>query len=400
MAQSKFDNIFSDDPLGLLAVQTTEDVHERTDSEQRLIDSFEEINEFYEATGQEPQLGADIGEFMLASRLQGIRQNPSKVKTLLPFDFYNLLKCEESKSVTVEDILRDDPLNLLLDSSDEDDIFSLTHVKKSDRIRPDYVSRRTICKNFDEYEALFQKIHSDLKSGRRKMIEYHPSDLSEGKFYVLRGVLVFLEKSEDELQEFVFESGSRMRFDGRTRCIFDNGTESDMLFRSLDKALQKDGFGISEIIENNNAVPEITEEDSQNGFIYVLSSLSPNPQIRRIKNLYKVGYCSGDITDRIKNAKNEPTYLMSDVHVELAVRCFNLNVPNLESTIHSFFKDVNCSFEVYDDQGNKHYPREWFVAPLEIIEETIQLIVDGKIENYRYDTVLQQLVMLQTDAEQ
>lgn len=118
------------------------------------------------------------------------------------------------------------------------------------------------------YEALFQKIHSDLKSGRRKMIEYHPLDLSEGKFYVLRGVLVFLEKSEDELQEFVFESGSRMRFDGRTRCIFDNGTESDMLFRSLDKALQKDGFGISEIIEENNAVPEITEEDSQNGFIY------------------------------------------------------------------------------------------------------------------------------------
>ena len=214
-------------------------------------------------------------------------------------------------------------------------------------------------------------------------------------------MLVFLEKSEDELQEFVFESGSRMRFDGRIRCIFDNGTESDMLFRSLDKALQKDGFGISEIIEKNNAVPEITEEDSQNGFIYVLSILSPNPQIERIKNLYKVDYCSGNITGRIKNAKNEPTYLMSDVHVELAVRCFNLNVPNyLESTIHSFFKDVNYSFEVYDDQGNKRYPREWFVAPLEIIEETIQLIVNGKIGNYRYDTVLQQLVMLQTDAEQ
>lgn len=86
--------------------------------------------------------------------------------------------------------------------------------------------------------------------------------------------------------------------------------------------------------------------------------------------------------------------------MELAVRCFNLNVPNLESTIHTFFKDVNCSFKVYDDQGDKHYPRECFVAPLEIIEETIQLIVDGKIENYRYDTVLQQLVMLQTDAEQ
>lgn len=393
MAQNKFDNIFSDDPLGLLNVQTSEDAPKRTDSEQRLIDSFEEINEYYEANGQEPQLGADIGEFMLASRLQGIRQNPSKVKTLLPFDFYNLLKCEESKSVTVEDILGDDPLNLLLDSSDEGDIFSLTHVKKCDRIRPDYISRRTVCKNFDEYEAIFQKIHSDLSSGRRKMIEYHPADLSQGKFYVLRGVLVFLEKSEDELQEFAFESGSRMRIDGRTRCIFDNGTESDMLFRSLDKALQKDGFGVSEIIEKNNIVPDITEEDSQNGFIYVLSSLSSNPQIRQIKNLYKVGYCSGDITERIRNAKNEPTYLMSDVHVELAVRCFNLNVPNLESTIHSFFRDVNCAFEVYDGQGNRHYPREWFIAPLEVIEETIQLIVQGKIEQYRYDKTLQQLII-------
>lgn len=393
MAQSKFDNIFFDDPLGLLAVQTIEDVHERTDSEQRLIDSFEEINEFYEATGQEPQLGADIGEFMLASRLQGIRQNPSKVKTLLPFDFYNLLKCEESKSVTVEDILGDDPLNLLLDSSDEDDIFSLTHVKKSDRIRPDFVSRRTVCKNFDEYEALFQKIHSDLKSGKRKMIEYHPSDLCEGRFYVLRGVLVFLEKSDDELQNFTFESGSRVRADGRTRCIFDNGTESGMLFRSLDKALQKDGFGISEIIERTDDVPEITDEDHQNGYIYVLSSLSSNPQIKQIKNLYKVGYCSGDITERIKNAKNEPTYLMSEVHVELAVRCFNLNVPSLESAIHAFFKDVNCSFEVTDAEGNKHYPREWFIAPLDVIQETIRLIVDGEIEQYKYDADIQQLIM-------
>jgi hypothetical protein len=111
-----------------------------------------------------------------------------------------------------------------------------------------------------------------------------------------------------------------------------------------------------------------------------------------MKDLYKIGYCSGDITERIKNAVNEPTYLMSDVRVELAVRCYNLNVANLENTIHSFFNKVNVEFEVYDKDGNKHYPREWFIAPLSVIQEVIQLIVDDKISQYEYNADLQVLV--------
>ena len=84
---------------------------------------------------------------------------------------------------------------------------------------------------------------------------------------------------------------------------------------------------------------------------------------------------------------------MSDVKVELAVRCFNLNVRALEGTIHQFFNKVNVNFEVYDKEGNKHYPREWFIAPLEIIQEVIQLIVDGKIDLYKYDDAVQMLVL-------
>lgn len=149
-------------------------------------------------------------------------------------------------------------------------------------------------------------------------------------------MLLYLERSNAEEQEMQYESGTRVRNDGRTRCIFDNGTESDMLHRSLYKALLKDGFGVSERIEQGEAVTEISDADIQNGYIYVLSSLSSNPQIRAKKNLYKVGCCSGDVTERIKNAVNEPTYLMSEVKVELAVRCFNLNVRALEGTIHQF----------------------------------------------------------------
>lgn len=387
---SKFDCIFSDDPLGLLDVQVNEEKKERSTSETRLIESFEEINQFYEENGREPKIGADIGEFMLASRLQGIRKNPGKVKTLLPFDFYNLLKIDESKSITVEDILGDDPLNLLI-AEDDNSIFDLTHVKKSERIRPDYVSRRTKCLDFESYETLFQTVHDDLKVGRRKLVEFKEENLKEGKFFVLRGVLLFLEKSDNKESTFEFESGTRIRTDGRTRCIFDNGTESTMLYRSLYKALLQDGFEVSDYQEMATE-HAVSDEDKQNGYIYVLSSLSNNHQIAAVENLYKIGCCSGSVSERIKNAANEPTYLLSEVKVILTARCYNINVFQLEGAIHDFFSKSNVSFEVIDKSGNTHHPKEWFIAPLSIIEEAISLIVSDDISKYEYNPEMRLIV--------
>ena len=386
----KFQDIFSDDPLGLLNVQQNEEKKERTSSENRLIESFEEINQFFEEHGREPKVGSDIEEFMLASRLQGIRNNPAKVKILLPFDFYDLLRCEESKSVTVEDILGDDPMNLLL--ADEDDgIYNITHVKKVDRIRPDYVSRRTKCKDFESYETLFQTVHDDLKAGRRKLVEFKEENLKEGKFFVLRGILLFLEKSDNKDSTFEFESGTRIRTDGRTRCIFDNGTESTMLYRSLYKALLQDGFEVSDYQEES-IQKDISADDKQNGYIYVLASKSTNPQIRAVDDLYKIGCCSGAVSDRIKNAANEPTYLLSEVKIVLTARCYNINVFQLEGAIHDFFSKSNVSFEVIDRDGNIHHPKEWFVAPIAIIEEAINLIVNDDITKYTYNPEMKLIV--------
>lgn len=387
---SKFDSIFSDDPLGLLEIQLNEDKKERTTADKRLIESFEEINQFYEENGREPKVGSDIGEFMLASRLQGIRNNPGKVKTLLPFDFHNLLKCEESKSITVEDILGDDPMNLLVGDEDSS-IFNLTHVKRSERIRPDYVSRRTKCLDFESYEALFQTVHDDLKAGRRKLVEFKEENLKEGKFFVLRGILLFLEKSDNKESIFEFESGTRIRSDGRTRCIFDNGTESTMLYRSLYKALLQDGFEVSEYQEME-AEHHISDEDKQNGYIYVLSSLSTNPQVANTPDLYKIGCCSGAVSDRIKNAANEPTYFLNDVKIILTARCYNINLFQLEGAIHDFFSKSNISFEVIDKDGNIHHPKEWFIAPLSIIEEAISLIVNDDISKYEYNAEMKLIV--------
>jgi len=392
MNKKKFDDIFAQDSLGLLEVEENKSVKSRTPKEQRLINSFEEINNFYEEYDREPLLGGAINEFMLASRLQGIKDDPKKVKELLPFDFYDLLKHEESKSITVEDILVDDPLNLLDVEETDDNIYTLKYVKKTDRIRPDYISRRNICKNFSEYEAMFKTVHENLKNGTRKLTVFKEKDLIPGRFFVLRGVLLYLEQAENNEQMLNYDSGTRIRKDGRTRIIFDNGTESDMLYRSLYKALLKDGFGVSEFESEVVEEKEISELDVQNGYIYVLSSMSMDKEIRNLENLYKVGYCSGDVTARIRNASNEPTYLMNDVKIELIVRCFNLNVKELETTIHRFFREVNVEFEVHDSEGKIYYPREWFIAPLPVIEESIQLIVDEKSKEYKYNSDLQMLV--------
>lgn len=389
--KDKLSEIFESDLLGLLAVDEPK-AAPASPQDSRLIDSFQEISDFYETNQRCPELGDDIGEYRLASRLAAIKKDPKKVKTLLPYDYYNLLESEETKSVSVEELISDDPLGLLDGDDDADSIYTLSHVKPSERLRPDYIAHRKVCKDFDLYEEAFQQIHDDLEHGRRRLVEFKEGDLHEGRYYVLRGVVLYLEQNLAVKQKIEYMSGAKVRREGRTRCIFDNGTESSMLYRSLGKALKLDGFCISDLIEQSEGSVSIDASDVQNGYIYVLRSLSRAPQIRSIRNLYKIGYCSGDVTTRIKNAIHEPTYLMNDVEVVLTVRCYNLDVPYLEASIHSFFSNVNVYFEVRDDEGIMHYPKEWFTVPLNIIEEAIPLIVDKKIDSYRYDKNLQMII--------
>lgn len=389
--KDKLSEIFESDLLGLLAVDEPK-ATPVSPQDSRLIDSFQEISDFYETNQRCPELGDDIGEYRLASRLAAIKKDPKKVKTLLPYDYYNLLESEETKSVSVEELISDDPLGLLDGDDEADSIYTLSHVKPSERLRPDYIAHRKVCKDFDLYEEAFQRIHDDLEHGRRRLVEFKEGDLHEGCYYVFRGVVLYMEQNLAVKQKIEYKSGAKVRREGRTRCIFDNGTESSMLYRSLGKALKLDGFCISDLIEKNESSVSIDSNDVQNGYIYVLRSLSRAPQIRSIRNLYKIGYCSGDVTTRIKNAVHKPTYLMNDVEVVLTVRCYNLDVPYLEASIHSFFSNVNVYFEVRDDEGIMHYPKEWFTVPLNIIEEAIPLIVDKKIDSYRYDKNLQMII--------
>src|SRR5699024_2046405 len=162
--------------------------------------------------------------------------------------------------------------------------------------------------------------------------------------------------------------------------IFENGTYSNLLFRSLGKQIQKGGKLITNTYESINQelfinTSGVAEEDIQTGWIYVLKSKSKNPEIASIKNLYKIGFSSIPVDERIRNAKNEATYLYADVVKVVTYACYNRNAEVLEQLLHRFFASACLDVDLFNEKGLRITPREWFVVPLEVIEEAIDLIL-------------------------
>lgn len=369
------------DPLGLLQISEDRCTSRHSD-DSVLRNNFEDIVSYSEDHGKEPESNlGNIYEYQLYCRLKVIRNSPEMVKYLKPFDLHGLL--EASREITLEQVISADPLGLLSDETDEQDIFTLRNVKQSERINPEFISRRKKCPDFELYKPLFDNILEELESGKRKLAQYKSSELKENGFYVLNGVIVYLSKVDGSVESYAFESGCRERFDGRTVCIFDNGTYSEMLFRSLDKALQKDGYCISEIITEEKNPVEITDEDLSHGYIYVLKSF--HPKLRGEKDIYKIGCTTTSVSERIKNAKNQATYLFADVEIVETYKCYNISAHDVEQAIHSFLDNVRLNIDIPDTNGNIAKPREWFHVKLEIVEEIVELLQNNTINNYIFD---------------
>lgn len=384
------DDIFDDD-FGLLDSKSKSSSIKSADD--RLIDSFEEINVFVDKNNREPN-ASSMSEYGLLARLKTFRQDDDKKKILKPFDRHDLLGYVELDSLSLDDVFSDDDFGLL-DSDEDLSIFRLKNVpNQENRAETDFVAQRKPMKEkeFKPYEAMFQKVHKEIKEGKRRIFPFHniEKNLHVNNFYIIEGVLLYLESAEVEIAQRRLKSGDRIRRDGRTFTVFENGTYSNMLYRSLGKQIQKNGKLITapeytienELFINANLVKE---EDFQTGWIYVLKSKSTNPQISSIKDLYKIGFSTLPVDDRIKNAKDEATYLFADVKKIATYACFNRNADKLEILLHRFFAPACLNVDLYDDKGQRISPREWFVVPFEIIEEAIQLILNESIVNYRYD---------------
>lgn len=387
--RSELVDLIQNDPFDLLKSDYVKKGISENDS--ALINSFEEIQSFIEEHNCEPQSNlSNMIEFKLFARLKAIRSDAKKIKILSKYDFGGLLKGNDIKEITIEDIISDDS-NKLLGEEEDSEIFKLKHVKSIERIKPDYLSRRKVCKDFSLYKEMFNILHEELATKKRRLIKYTSSDLNAGNFYALDGIIFYLKSIEGDTNKYVFNSGERERFDGRTLCVFDNGTQSDMLFRSLDKAMQLDGYSISASINDTsiNLTAE-GESDVLNGYIYVLAS--KNPDVKDFANLYKIGHTTGSVADRIKNAKKEATYLFNDVDIISTHRCLNIQSYNLEQTIHDFFSAVKLDIELFDNRNNIYKPREWFKVSHDVVKDAINLIVSNQINDYLYDPAVNQVI--------
>jgi hypothetical protein len=386
--------IFENDPLGLLVIKPTNSTGRNED--ERLVASFQEINLFYEQNNREPELGGGIQEHQLYSRLKSIRENSIKIEMLKVHDIYGLLDYTPKEVTSLDDILNDDVLGILGD--DDTGLFELKHVTRfKERESTDFVARRKKCKNFNDYEHLFVSVQRELKEGKRKLLDFKFGNLQQGSFYVHNGLVFYVEKINITQLEHYRTDGKRIREDGRTRLIFENGTESEMLRNSIQKRLIENGKIISENADTINKqfrenFSTVNEEDEAAGFIYILKSKSDKQEIKEINNLYKIGFSKVSVKERIKNAAQEPTYLMAEVKIVMAYKCYNMNPQKLEQLVHGFFGRSCLNIDVFDINGNRHTPREWFIAPLHVIEKAIHYIIAGSIINYKYDDINEEII--------
>jgi hypothetical protein len=386
---------FTDEDDALLAELGVEVEQGKTAShtprEERIIAGFEEIERFFEQAGRPPAHGEDkdIFERLYAVRLDRIRASLECREALSGLDKYGLL---EAAPVLPED-LDDDMLlaELGVDAPAEQDITRLTHVRTRAEIRAaEDVASRKPCDDFSNFKPLFLAIQNDLKTGLRQSRRFkQDAQIRQGEFFILSGQLVYVAEVGTEIKA---PNGAT---DARLRVIYDNGTESDLLMRSLQRALYKDEAGRRITDPTNGPLfsDEAEEEDLSSGTIYVLRSHSDHPLIQKHRDvIHKIGVTSGDVARRLANAKLDPTFLMADVEIVATYTLSNISRTKLENLLHRFFEPTKLEIEIKDRFGHPIAPREWFLVPLFVIDEAIQRIKDRTIIDYEYDAKTQKIV--------
>lgn len=361
----------------------------RTAKEQRIIAGFEEIERFVQEHGRAPEHGEnrDIFERIYAVRLHQMRESAECLAVLKGLDPRGLLSGNNQAGEDADDDEPDDDellASLGVEASAENDVTQLVHVRSREEINAaEEIAQRTPCRDFKEFKPIFEKVQRDLETGERQTGKYKEyAEIVKGDLFILDGQKVVVA----ELRErFVSEYG---RPDRRLRVVYDNGTESDLLLRSLQRALYKDkasrritepGFG--------PLFAEVEEEgDLATGYIYVLRSESDHPFIAEHRSLiHKIGVTGGDVKSRVANAKKDPTYLLADVEIVAVYKLANVNRKALEALLHKFFGNARLDLELKDRFGSQVEPREWFLVPLPVIDEAIEKIKDGTIGAFRYD---------------
>lgn len=367
---------------------------QQSEQQERIVAGFEDIEHFVNTYGRPPQHNhnATIFERLYAARLDTIRGSTECRNALADSDNNGLLhntltEYSDSSNAIAANAIDDDALlaELGVSVDNEHSIATLIHVPtRTEKRAVDDVAQRKPCLDFNDFKPLFDNVQNDLKSGVRTSRRFKEhAKIQQGELFILGGQITYVAHIGKEIKT---PNGAR---DARLRVIYDNGTESDLLLRSLQRALYKDTAGrrIGDPFAGPLFADQQEHNDIESGTIYVLRSKSQHPDIKKhYQILHKIGVTSGDIENRIIHAKDDPTFLMSEVTVVATYKLANINRVQLESIIHKFFESARLTIAIKDRFGKAIIPREWFLVPLFIIDEAVSKIKEGTIVNYRYDS--------------
>ena len=374
--------------LGALGVQMEpKKAKTYTPLQARLIAGFEDILKFMSETGQAPQHGEerDIFERLYAVRLDQLRKSPDAVALLSDLDTQNLLTGDSNVKATepTDDELLS-ALGVETNPDDKTDITNIKHVAPiAHRQAAEEIANREVCRDFDKFKPLFEQVTADIRTGVREMREgIKFDDIEVGRIFILGGQIMYIaEKGEMK------KAPNEQHWDARLRIVFDNGTQSKMLLRSLLRRANDDKS--ARTLTSADAGPlfsDAAEVENESGTIYVLRSLSELPEIQSIRDvILKIGVTGGSVKQRISNAKNEATYLLGDVEIVDEYKLYNINRVKLERLIQRIFADARLSITIKDRFGKPVQPNEWFMLTRSAIEQAVNLIQSGDIQHYKYD---------------
>ena len=360
----------------------------RSPQQERIVAGFEDVQRFYQQHGRAPLHGEerDIFERLYAVRLDRLRELEECRSLLEPLDHQGLLDgAQESVSEEPDDLDDAELLAMLGVSGETGNIDELRHVRSTAEKRAaEEIANRQKCPDFDKFKPLFRQIQEDLEAGIRRTRPFElKAEIRPGSCFIVGGQKAYVA----EIGEMY--SNAQGRTDARLRVIFDNGTESNLLMRSLQRALHKDEAGrrITDPAAGPLFADESSEGDEASGTIYVLRSNSNLPLVAKNREVvHKIGVTRGSVKSRIASAADEPTFLMADVEIAAEYKLYNIDRSKLESLIHRIFGPARLEIEVVDRFGKPVMPKEWFLVPLAVVDEAVQRIRDGTITQYVYDT--------------
>ena len=367
-----------------------------TPREERILAGFEDIQRFVDQHRRAPLHGEDrdIFERLYAVRLDRLRALPDAIALLTPLDRQGLVAGATVTPAAPSEELDDDALLEELGiTGQREGLEDLRHVRSAAEKRAaEEIADRTPCADFEQFKPQFERAAANLKAGllQARPIVAGDRSISQGDLFVLDGLIAYVADVGAPIKLTARE------LDSRLRVIYSNGTESNLLLRSLQRAFYNDPAARRLVSPQSGQIAfgdTWEADDVESGTIYVLRSLSEHPYVAEHRALiHKIGVTGGKVETRIANAENEATYLLAKVEVVSTYKLAGINRSKMEKLFHRLFSPARLNITINDRFGHPVQPEEWFLVPLFIIDEAVERIKDGTITQYTYDPKAGKLV--------